>query len=233
MKSGDYRPMNLRPRHWVVLAVLLVLAAIAVSIAFLSSSHRGDGTGENQVFSAKGFHTEYPDGWKLVAKHPGANMTSYALTSSAASVDAAGIPPPGVMAVNIDVFPAAPLARDLSGAETIQDLAARVVATPSTATDLRLVKSVHPVSLGGRPAGGVVYSYSYAGTRNFQKDVVTAHGHAVVFVELDTQHGLAAQGNAVLRTVVGHWRWTGGPLVASGGARPGPGPQPPAPTQSG
>lgn len=232
MKSGDYRPMNLRPRHWIVLAVLL-LAAIAGSVALLGSSHQDSGTGANQVFSAKGLRTEYPDGWKLVAKHPGGNMTSYALTSAAASVDSAGIPPPGVMAVNIDVFPAAPLARDLSGAETIQDLAARIVATPSSATDLRLVKSVHPVSLGGRPAGGVIYSYSYAGTRNFQKDVVTAHGHAVVFVELDTEHSLAAQGNAVLRTIVKHWRWTGGPLVGPGGARPGPGSQPPAPTQTG
>jgi hypothetical protein len=233
MKSGNYPPMRLPARHWVVLAVLLFLAVIAGCIFLLSRSDGGGGTAESQLFSAKGFHTEYPSGWRLVAKHSGASTTSYALTSSPAAVDAAGIPPRGVIAVNVDVFPVTALGRDVTGLDTVQDLAARVIATPSSATDLRLVKSVHRVSLGGHRAGGVIYSYSYAGARNFQKDVVTAHGHAVVFVELDTQHSLAAQGNAALRTIVRHWRWTGGPLIARAGARPRPGPQAPAPTQSG
>lgn len=188
---------------------------------------------KNQVFSARGFRTEYPAGWKLVARHSGANTTFYALTSAAASVDSAGVPPPGVIAVNIDVIPAPVLGGGASGADTIQDLAARLVATPSTATDLRLVKSVHRVSLGGHAAGGVIYSYSYDGTRNFQKDVVTAHGHAAVFVELDTQHRLSQEGNVALRTIVGHWDWTGGPLVSPHGTRPRRGPEAPAPTQSG
>lgn len=214
-----------------VLAVLLLIGVIAGCIA-LFSTDRGSGPGANQVFSANGFRIEYPAGWKLVAKHSGSNTTFYALTSSAAAVDAAGIPPPGVIAVNVDVFPAAALGRDVT-IETVQDLAARVIAIPSTATDVRLVKSVHRVSLGGHRAGGVIYSYSYEGTRNFQKDIVTAHGHAVVFVELDTEHRLAPKGNAVLRTIARRWQWTGGPLVGPAGARPRPGPQAPAPTQSG
>jgi hypothetical protein len=226
MKSANHRPIV------GVLAGLLLLAAIGGSIALLSTGQDG-GTGANQVFSAKGFRTEYPAGWKLVAKHAKGDTTLYALTSSAAAVDAAGIPPPGVIAVNVDVFPATKAGPDVPSADTIQDLAARVIATPSSATDLRLVKSVHRVSLGGRPAGGVIYSYSYKGTRNFQKDVVTAHGHAVVFIELDTEHSLAGKGNAALRTIVGHWHWTGEPLVSPCKARPRPGPQIPAPTQSG
>src|SRR5258707_502273 len=97
--------------------------------------------------------------------------------------------------------------------QPVGDLTCRLSfpSTRSTATDVRLVKSVHPLSLGGRPAGGVIYSYRYQGTRNFQKDIVTAHGGAVVFIELDTQHRLASQGNEALRSIVKHWRWTGGP----------------------
>jgi hypothetical protein len=208
----------MRPGWGVLAGLLVLLAAIAAYVALSSGSNPGSETTQrHQVFSAQGFRTGYPAGWQVDVKHPGGSTSFYALTSTGAGVNAVNIPPRGTIAVSIEIFSTAALGRGLAGARTVQDLAARVIATPSTATDVRLVKSVHRLSLGDRPAGGVIYSYRYQGTRNFQKDIVTAHGGAVVFIELDTQHKLASRGNEALRAIVKHWRWTGGPLVSPSG----------------
>lgn len=206
------------PHVPVLLGVLVLMAFITAYIGLFSGSNPGSTTTqERQVFSAQGFRTSYPGGWQVDAKHLDSHTTFYALTSTGAEVDSVGIPPAGTIAVNVDIFPTAVLGPDLTSAKNIQDLAARIIATPTATTHLRLIKSVHPLSLGGRPGASVLYTYRYQGTSVFQKDVVAAHGGAVVFIELDTQHKLAPQGTAAHKTIVSHWRWTGGALVSVSG----------------
>ncbi|HEV2980272.1 MAG TPA: hypothetical protein VGX51_02470 [Solirubrobacteraceae bacterium] len=178
-----------------------------------SGDHRRS---EKVRLTGDAFVTAYPQGWTLAVKRKPALGARYQLSSTGAQVSGLGIPPAGTIGVTIDETPASTLSRyHLAGAkpdavalsQNATQLLPNVVGTPRAAESVVRVEAPRRTRLDGADAAEEAYTYTYASLPNVQVDVLSHHGDKIVLVELDTEPGLGAAGQAALAAITGDWRW--------------------------
>lgn len=234
---------------WGLFAALAVAACAAVLIVALGSSGAGpsnpeaglansatgpadagagpanSGAGQASAGTLSGttFTTHIPDGWALSVSHPSAEVNAYTLTTGHAGRNDLGIASDGVIAITISEYSLATLARlDPGAAGAVQDpvgLVTDLTSPPSGAQD-GSASAPNRGSLGGQPAAGISYTYTYEGVRNVQTDLIAVNGQAVATVELDVAPALARQGSSAMNSVIADWRWRGLSIAPGGGPTP-------------
>lgn len=212
------------------LAAAVVVAALIVSGATSSSSG-----GEAPARSLHGgsFRTAIDSGFEVVAHAGTRGSQTWSLSSSGARLDEEGIPPAGTIGITLaeSLTPAtgahggeaanagrvgeaaaqphaeAPETSERAREEAAIALMLRVVRTPTDAEGVEPSQMPRYRTLGGASAAEVSYEYTYRGRGNVQVDVVARRGGKVYFIELDTELGQIARGEAALTQLLRAWHW--------------------------
>ena len=162
--------------------------------------------------SGTGFATEYPAGWRGVIKHAvhkGWHGTSYEFVSGRRLANAYSIPPAGEVALTMDTYPIAALAKEdpHQATQTPEEFLLYVV---DFAKGFKHVGRVSPDSastLDGAPAATLAVSYIVDGVPNVQIDTVARHDGEVYFMETDSTPATAKRADGVLGQVMAGWQW--------------------------
>ena len=164
------------------------------------------GVADAAVLNGRGFRTQYPNGW-AVARTANRLGSSYVLATPATSVNQAGIPTPGGIAITIAVFNKSRLDRIDRTPRSLTALARRMAAVPSGATRVRRRAARSTSRLNRTAAAAISITYTYRGVPNAQRDVVARRGNRIVVIEVDSTPNVATRANAALRGVLRAWRW--------------------------
>lgn len=157
--------------------------------------------------------------WTVIARRGSRGSETLSLSSTAAGLDAQGIPPAGAIGITIIESPASALkvrgrtaprgqAREAQGtAEQAIALMARVVRTPASAQGIEHTALPRFRTLARASAAEESYEYVYDGRGNVQVDVVARHNGEIYFIELDTELARITDGEASFSRLLGSWRW--------------------------
>jgi hypothetical protein len=183
-------------RLWIV-AVLALLACTAPSAQAASTSLEGPG-----------FSTRYPAGWKSTPEKA-RGFTTFTITTPATTVDELGLPAAGGIAVTIGTMTTKTFREHLKQPAPLSPvkLMTVLIGTPPDATNLKTTQRPHRTTLGGVPAGGETFTYTYKGANIVQRDVVARHGNRVYWVELDCDAARTERGDVAMTIVLNHWQW--------------------------
>jgi hypothetical protein len=181
-----------------VTAVAVVAAMGAVAVAAQAA---GGGT----AVKGRSFTTRAPAHWTVTTVPGPRSLRSYQLASHG-RVDALGVPEKGAIATSVYES-----RLDRSGfrhpdRETADTLAPRLIGIPRGATRITPSSGGHGTLDGERTVYGT-YTYTYAGRRIRQRDLVVRYGAYAVVVETiaDTSRGTAADRSR--SAVQDAWRW--------------------------
>jgi hypothetical protein len=179
-----------------------IVALALASVVLLIQAGVADAT----VLNGRGFRTQYPNGW-AIARGTNRLGISYTLATPATSVNSAGIPTPGGIAMTINVFSKRRLDRVDRLPRSLRSVARRLASVPEGASGVRRGAARSGRRLNRAPTATIVLNYTYRGVPNTQRDLVSRRGDRIVVIEVNTTPNVASRGNAALNQVVGAWRW--------------------------
>jgi hypothetical protein len=191
----------------VVLVAAIVLLTMGGSSKQAPSAPAAPAQTGNGTLRGRDFETSITSGWRITTQQLRPGEVRYVITSTATSLDRAGVPPAGSVGITITDVPTSAFAKGASSAPHALTVLQASARTPRGAKGVARVAPPRKSMMGGAQAAEEVFTYSYKGFKNVQVDVVAQHARRSVLIELDAEPGLSKPSQRALELLASGWRW--------------------------